>query len=121
MDVKTAFLNGELEEEIYMTQLLDLEGKSRRDWEKSIEKERVYSCKWGGGNSVSDPQRAMRPTLSYTCLPIILSLQITFQQQNHFLTTMATTQAVKEGIWLRNLLKSLGFMQNKATMVNCDN
>nr|GEU77357.1 zinc finger, CCHC-type [Tanacetum cinerariifolium] len=134
LDVKTAFLHGNLEEVIYMRQppryeqgnkvcllkksLYGLK-QSPRQWYRRFDE---YMLSNGFKHSSYD---ICVYYMSYAPVQgCVVSWKVTLQYVVALSTTeaeyMALTGAMKEAIWLRGLLEELGVELNRVT-VNCDN
>jgi len=94
MDIKTAFLNGDLEEEIYMEQP---EGFMKPGEEHLV-------CKLGAGAVGRKSKKQTSVALSSTEAEY-----------------MALTQTTKEAMWIKHLLTELGELKEGHICINADN
>ncbi|KAH9793742.1 Integrase catalytic domain-containing protein [Citrus sinensis] len=101
LDVKTTFLHGDLEEEIYMIQPCGFRVAGKENHVCRSQEEYVFTL--GGG-----------PISWWSILQSTIALSTTEAEY------MAATEAVKEAIWLKSLLSDLGVIQENIA-VFCDN
>ncbi|KAL1197961.1 Retrovirus-related Pol polyprotein from transposon TNT 1-94 [Cardamine amara subsp. amara] len=125
LDVKTAFLHGEVEEEIYITQPDGFQVPGKENYvcrlNKSLYRLKQSPRQWYLRGDV-DSRRSMTGYV-FTLGNSVISWKATLQPTVTLSTTeaeyMALTEAAKDGIWLKGLISGLGLHHDQATMY-CD-
>ncbi|KAH9699706.1 hypothetical protein KPL71_024470 [Citrus sinensis] len=125
LDVKTTFVHGDLEEEIYMIQPCGFRVAGKENHVCRSQEERDYMARVPYARVVLylDKRRSTTGyifTLSRGPVSWRSILQSTIALSTTEVKYMATTKAVKEAIWLKDLLGDLGVIQENI-VVFCDN
>ncbi|KAH9702699.1 hypothetical protein KPL70_010850 [Citrus sinensis] len=120
MDVKTAFLLGELEEQIVMSQPEGFEDQSNSDWCPTADTDKSEMIKIPYASAVGCLMYAIvltRPDIAHavSVLQSVVALSTTEAEYT------VAAEAIKEAIWLKGMLKELGVNQrlevSKATVM----